>query len=36
MMGRFDYWMNASVELRVEQVPGSNYANRDVKEASSC
>jgi hypothetical protein len=36
MMGRFNYWMNVSVDLRAEQVPGDNYAIRDVNEASSC
>ena len=36
MMGRMDHWMNVSADLRVEQVPGDNYATRDVKEASPC
>ena len=36
MMGRMDHWMNVSTDLRVEQVPGDNYAIRDVNEASPC
>src|ERR1044071_9557166 len=26
MMGRFLYWMNVSLDLRIEQVPGDNGA----------
>jgi hypothetical protein len=26
MMGRFAYWMNVSLDLRIEQVPGDNGA----------
>ena len=31
MMGRFVYWMNVSLDLRIEQVPGDNGAG-DVRD----
>jgi hypothetical protein len=37
-MGRFVYSMKASLDLRIEQVPGENDAGAagDVSEASPC